>query len=53
MIWIAPPEKDAANETLEVRFAARRAVLGKQAAGSGRGSVLDSPAAYPADGMET
>jgi len=35
----------------EVRFAARRKVLEKQAAGSRRGSRLDDPAAYHAEGI--
>jgi len=86
MQWIAPSEKDTANETLEkrlwdaadqfransglkaqeysapvlgliflrfaeVRFAAQRAKLEKTAASSRRGSRLDEPAAYHAEGI--
>ena len=86
MHWIAPPEKDTANATLEqrlwdaadqlransglkasqysqpvlgliflrfadVRFAARRAEVEKQAAGSRRGSRVDEPAAYHSEGV--
>lgn len=86
MEWIAPPEKDAANDALEkrlwatadqlransglnaqqysqpvlgliflrfaeVRFAFCRAALEKQAAGGRRGSRLDDPAAYHAEGV--
>lgn len=86
MQWIAPPEKDTANGTLEkrlwdaadqfransgltaaqysqpvlgliflrfaeVRFAAQRAKLNKTVASSRRGSRLDDPAAYHADGV--
>src|SRR5271167_2504620 len=87
MQWIAPSEKDTANETLEkrlwaaadqfransglksqeysapvlgliflrfaeVRFAAQRATLEKKAATSSRrGSRLEEPAAYHADGI--
>ncbi|MBA3651554.1 MAG: SAM-dependent DNA methyltransferase [Chthoniobacterales bacterium] len=86
MQWIAPSEKDAANDALEkrlwesadqlransglnaqqysgpvlgliflrfveVRFAKQRAILGKQAAGTRRGSRLDEPAAYHAEGV--
>src|SRR5260370_33240052 len=86
MIWVAPSEKDAANEALEkrlgadadqlransgltsaqysqpvlgliflrfaeVRFAAQRAKLEKRTASSRRGSRVDEPAAYHADGV--
>jgi type I restriction enzyme M protein len=86
MQWIAPPEKNTANHTLEkrlwdaadqfransgltaaqysqpvlgliflrfaeVRFAAQRAKLDKLSASSRRGSRLDDPAAYHADGI--
>ena len=86
MNWIAPSEKDHANNTLEkrlwdaadqfransgltaaqysqpvlgliflrfaeVRFAAQRAKLEKTAATSRRGSRLDDPAAYHANGV--
>jgi type I restriction enzyme M protein len=86
MQWIAPSEKDTANETLEkrlwaaadqfransglksqeysapvlgliflrfaeVRFAAQRAKLEKAAASSRRGSRLNEPAAYHAEGI--
>jgi type I restriction enzyme M protein len=86
MQWIAPSEKDAANDALEkrlweaadqlransglnaqqysgpvlgliflrfveVRFAKQRAALEKQAKGSRRGSRLDHPAAYHAEGV--
>jgi type I restriction enzyme M protein len=86
MQWIAPSEKDTANETLEkrlwaaadqfransglksqeysapvlgliflrfaeVRYAAQRAKLEKAAASSRRGSRLEEPAAYLADGI--
>src|SRR5216684_3956044 len=86
MQWIAPSEKDAANETLEkrlwaaadqfransglksqeysapvlgliflrfaeVRFAAQRAKLEKAAGSARRGSRLEEPAAYHADGI--
>src|SRR3972149_2032634 len=86
MLWVAPPEKDAATETLEkrlwdaadqfransgltaqqysqpvlgliflrfaeVRFSARHAALEKQASGSRRGSRLEDPAAYHAEGV--
>jgi type I restriction enzyme M protein len=86
MQWIAPSEKDTANETLEkrlwaaadqfransglksqeysapalgliflrfaeVRFAAQRAKLEKASASSRRGSRLDEPAAYHAEGI--
>src|SRR5271155_2658902 len=86
MHWIAPSEKDTANNTLEkrlwdaadqfransgltaaqysqpvlgliflrfaeVRFAARRAKLDKTSASSRRGSRLDDPGAYHADGI--
>jgi type I restriction enzyme M protein len=84
--WIAPTEKDAANDALEkrlweaadqlransglnpqqyfgpvlgliflrfaeVRFAKRRVALEKQTSGTRRGSRLDDPAAYHADGI--
>jgi type I restriction enzyme M protein len=86
MQWIAPSEKDTANETLEkrlwaaadqfransglksqeysapvlgliflrfaeVRFAAQRAKLEKASSSSRRGSRLDEPAAYHAEGI--
>src|SRR3989338_3514731 len=86
MIWVAPSEKDAANEVLEkrlwaaadqlransgltsaqysqpvlgliflrfaeVRFAAQRAKLEKASASSRRGSRLDDPTAYKAQGV--
>jgi type I restriction enzyme M protein len=86
MQWIAPSEKDTANETLEkrlwaaadqfransglksqeysapvlgliflrfaeVRFAAQRAKLEKTSSSSRRGSRLDEPAAYHAEGI--
>jgi type I restriction enzyme M protein len=86
MQWIAPSEKDTANETLEkrlwaaadqfransglksqeysapvlgliflrfaeVRFATQRAKLEKAASSSRRGSRLDEPAAYHAEGI--
>jgi type I restriction enzyme M protein len=86
MQWIAPSEKDAANETLEkrlwaaadqfransglksqeysapvlgliflrfaeVRFAAQRAKLERVSSSSRRGSRLDEPAAYHAEGI--
>ena len=86
MQWIAPSEKDTANNTLEkrlwdaadqfransgltaaqysqpvlgliflrfaeVRFAAQRAKLDKTSTSSRRGSRLDDPAAYHADGV--
>jgi type I restriction enzyme M protein len=86
MQWIAPPEKDTSNGTLEkhlwdaadqfransgltaaqysqpvlgliflrfaeVRFAAQRTKLDKTAASSRRGSRVDDPAAYHADGV--
>ncbi|HEY5991967.1 MAG TPA: N-6 DNA methylase [Candidatus Udaeobacter sp.] len=86
MQWIAPSEKDTANDTLEkrlweaadqlransglnpqqysgpvlgliflrftdVRFAKRRAELQKQASGSRRGSRVDDPNAYTAEGV--
>src|SRR6266404_2707870 len=86
MHWIAPSERDAANDTLEnrlwaaadqlransgltsaqysqpvlgliflrfaeVRFLAQRAVLEKQAAGGRRGSRIDDPTAYQAQGI--
>jgi len=86
MRWIAPPDRDAANDTLEkrlwaaadqlransgltaqqysqpvlgliflrfadVRFAARRAELEREVVGSRRGSRLDDPAAYTAEGV--
>lgn len=86
MQWVAPSEKDKANDQLErrlwdaadqlransgltaqqysgpvlgliflrfaeVRFAKRRAELEKQAAGSRRGSRLEDPPAYHADGI--
>ena len=86
MKWIAPAERDTANETLEkrlwaaadqlransgltsaqysqpvlgliflrfaeVRFAARRAALAKTAASPRRGSRLDDPTAYHAEGV--
>src|SRR5206468_3406056 len=86
MIWIAPPEKDAATDTLEkrlwdaadqlransglraqqysqpvlgliflrfaeARFARRRAELEKKSGGGRRGSRLDEPAAYHAEGV--
>jgi type I restriction enzyme M protein len=86
MQWIAPSEKDAANETLEkrlwaaadqfransglksqeysapvlgliflrfaeVRFAAQRAKLERVSSSSRRGSRLDEPAAYQAEGI--
>ncbi|MGI8956731.1 MAG: type I restriction-modification system subunit M [Chthoniobacterales bacterium] len=86
MQWIAPSEKDAANDALEkrlweaadqlransgltaqqysgpvlgliflrfaeARFAKQRGVLEKQAAGTRRGSRLDDPAAYHAEGV--
>jgi type I restriction enzyme M protein len=86
MQWIAPSEKDTANETLEkrlwaaadqfransglksqeysapvlgliflrfaeVRFAAHRAKLEKASSSSRRGSRLDEPAAYHAEGI--
>jgi type I restriction enzyme M protein len=86
MQWIAPSEKDTANETLEkrlwaaadqfransglksqeysapvlgliflrfaeVRFAAQRAKLEKVSSSSRRGSRLDEPAAYHAEGV--
>jgi type I restriction enzyme M protein len=84
--WIAPSEKDAANDALEkrlweaadqlransglnaqqysgpvlgliflrfaeVRFAKQRATLGKKEKGSRRGSRLEMPAAYHAEGV--
>ena len=86
MIWIAPSEKDAANDALEkrlwdaadqfransglkaqeysapvlgliflrfaeVRFAAQRAKLEKASASARRGSRVDEPAAYHAEGI--
>lgn len=86
MIWIAPSEKDAANDALEkrlwdaadqfransglkaqeysapvlgliflrfaeVRFAAQRAKLDKASASARRGSRVDEPAAYHAEGI--
>ncbi len=86
MIWVAPSEKDAANEVLEkrlwaaadqlransgltssqysqpvlgliflrfaeARFAAQRAKLEKASASSRRGSRLDDPTAYKAQGV--
>ncbi len=86
MQWIAPSEKDAANNTLEkrlweaadqlransglnpqqysgpvlgliflrfaeVRFAKRRTELQEQTSGSRRGSRLDDPNAYTAEGV--
>src|SRR5450432_4043357 len=86
MQWIAPSEKDAANDQLEkrlwdaadqlransgltaqqysapvlgliflrfaeTRFSTRRSELEKQTAGSRRGSRLDDPAAYHAEGV--
>ncbi len=86
MQWIAPSEKDVANDALEkrlweaadqlransglnaqqysgpvlgliflrfaeARFAKQRAVLEKQAKGNRRGSRLDEPAAYHAEGV--
>src|SRR2546422_4579595 len=86
MIWVAPSERDTANETLEkrlwaaadqlransgltsaqysqpvlgliflrfaeVRFNKKRAALERQAAGSRRGSRVDDPTAYQADGL--
>lgn len=86
MQWIAPSEKDAANDALEkrlweaadqlransglnaqqysgpvlgliflrfaeARFAKQRATLEKQAKGNRRGSRLDEPAAYHAEGV--
>lgn len=86
MHWIAPSEKDAANDTLEkrlwaaadqfransglsaaqysqpvlgliflrfaeVRFAKQRAILEKASASSRRGSRVDEPAAYHAEGI--
>jgi type I restriction enzyme M protein len=86
MQWIAPTEKDAANETLEkrlwsaadqfransglkaqeysgpilgliflrfaeVRFSAQRAKLEKSGGSSRRGSRVDDPAAYEAEGI--
>jgi type I restriction enzyme M protein len=52
MRWIAPTEKStAAARVAEVRFAGQRAKLDKTGRSSRRGSRVDEPAAYHAEGV--